>query len=91
MILPTKYISTSYSLLGVGAELLRALGRPRTVTSLWDEARQMRGVMTFERFTLALDLLFACGAVSLSDGLIRRGDVEATSNATAQQSISVGP
>ena len=90
MILPTKYITTSYSLLGVGAELLRVLARPRTVTSLWDEARQMHGVMTFERFTLALDLLFACGAISLSDGLIRRGEAEAISNATAQQPMATG-
>ena len=91
MILPTKHVSTGYSLLGVGAELLRALGRPRTVTSLWDEAHQMRGVMTFERFTLALDLLFACGAISLSDGLLQRSDAEVVNNSAAQQPIAAGP
>lgn len=91
MILPTKHVSTGYSLLGVGAELLRILGRPRTVTSLWDEARQMRGVMTFERFTLALDLLFACGAISLLDGLLQRGDAEVLNQSAAQQSMAAGP
>ena len=91
MILPTKHVSTGYSLLGVGAELLRVLGRPRTVTSLWDEARQMRGVMTFERFTLALDLLFACGAISLSDGLLQRGDAEVLNNSAVQQPMAAKP
>jgi hypothetical protein len=74
MILPTKHISTEHSLLGIGAELLKALERPHTVTGLWDEARQLPGVVTFERFTLALDLLYACGAVIVADGLLRRAD-----------------
>lgn len=72
MILPTKHISTKQSLLGVGAELLVSLIRPRTVSSLWDEVRDRPTVATFERFTLALDLLYACGAVTLSEGLLRR-------------------
>jgi hypothetical protein len=55
MILPTKHISTNQSILGVGAELLAALARPRTVSSLWDEVRERPTVATFERFTLALD------------------------------------
>lgn len=91
MILPTKHVSTGYSLLGVGAELLRVLGRPRTVTSLWDEAREIRGVMTFERFTLALDLLFACSAISLSDGLLQRADTDALSNFAVQQPVTAKP
>lgn len=74
MILPTKHTSTKQSLLGVGAELLSALGRPRTVSSLWDEVRGRPTVATFERFTLALDLLYACGAVSLNEGLLSRSD-----------------
>jgi hypothetical protein len=72
MILPTKHTSTKQSLLGVGAELLAALARPRSVSSLWDEARANPAVATFERFTLALDLLFACGAIILAEGLLRR-------------------
>jgi hypothetical protein len=72
MILPTKHTSTKQSLLGVGAELLAALSRPRTVSSLWDDMRVSPTVGTFERFTLALDLLYACGAIALSEGLLRR-------------------
>lgn len=73
MILPTKHVSPSRSLLGVGALLLRHLARERTVASLWDEVRSAPEVASFERFTLALDLLFALGAVTLERGLLRRG------------------
>jgi hypothetical protein len=72
MILPTKHTSTKQSLLGVGAELLAALTRPRTVSSLWDDVRLSPTVGTFERFTMGLDLLYACGALVLSDGLLLR-------------------
>lgn len=72
MILPTKHLSTEQSLLGIGANVLSALPRPRTVSSLWDEVRHDPNVATFERFTLALDLLYACGAISMADGLLFR-------------------
>ena len=73
MILPTKYVPPARSLLGVGALLLRHLRRERTVASLWDTVRTEPEVASLERFALALDLLFATGAVSLHEGLLRRG------------------
>ena len=73
MILPTKYVPPARSLLGVGALLLGHLRRERTVASLWDAVRAEPEVATLERFALALDLLFATGAVSLDGGLLRRG------------------
>lgn len=72
MILPTKHVSTARSLLGLGAILLSLLERPQTVTALWDRARLLPPLGTFERFTLALDFLNIIGAVGLSDGLLRR-------------------
>ena len=72
MILPTKHVSTDQSLLGVGALLLRHLGQPRTVTSLWEQTRAAPDVGTFERFVLALDVLHAVEAVELRDGLLCR-------------------
>lgn len=72
MIMPTKHIPTEQSLLGVSAQLLKALSRSRTVSSLWDEMRSNPNVATFERFTLALDLLYALDAVTLSEGLLQR-------------------
>jgi hypothetical protein len=75
VILPTKYVPPARSLLGVGALLLRHLRRERTVASLWDAVRTEPEVVTLERFALALDLLYATGAVSLHEGLLRRGMV----------------
>lgn len=72
MILPTKHIAPENSLLGIGALLLVLLAQEQTVTRLWDRARIANTVLTFPRFVLALDVLFAVGAIELTDGVLRR-------------------
>ncbi|KAB8334717.1 hypothetical protein SD80_010270 [Scytonema tolypothrichoides VB-61278] len=72
LILPTKHISTSYSLLGVGAKILEHMYQPRTVSSLWGAVATIPEIATFERFVLTLDLLYAIGAIEMETGLLRR-------------------
>ena len=72
MILPTKHLSTSKSLLGVGAVLLRYLARPVTISTLWSKTKDLPEVVTFKRFVLTLDLLYMLGAIEFHDGLLRR-------------------
>ena len=72
MILPTKHIKLSNTLLCVGAFLLGQLESNRTVTSLWTATHLLLEVTTFQRFTLGLDFLFMIGAVEFKDGLLRR-------------------
>ena len=73
MILPNKHIRLSSSFLGVGATLLELLENGRTVSSLWTEARRRQKIRTFERFTLALDMLYILGLVEFGEnGLIVR-------------------
>jgi len=72
MILPTKHISISHSLLGVGAKILELLYHPRTVSSLWSDVSTMHEVATFERFVLTLDFLYTIGAVEINEGLLHR-------------------
>jgi hypothetical protein len=72
MILPTKHISAQNSILGAGAVLLQCLEAPRTVTGLWESVREAPEIGFYWRFILALDLLFAIGAVELADGLLVR-------------------
>lgn len=72
MILPTKHVRTAHSLLGLGGQLLGYLREDRTVTSLWNEVRELPTVGTFSRFVLALDLLFLMDAVYYEGGLLRR-------------------
>ncbi len=42
MILPTKGIQADRALLAVGADILRLLDEPKTVSRLWDEMRAYR-------------------------------------------------
>ena len=62
MILPTKHIKLSNSLLSLGAVILKNLDSNHTVTSLWTATHTLQEVKTFERFTLGLDFLFMIGA-----------------------------
>jgi hypothetical protein len=72
VILPTKHVSNSESLLGIGAVILRILDAPQTVTRLWEELGSTSNIASFQRFLLALDLLYALNAVEISEGLLRR-------------------
>jgi len=78
MILPTKHLRPERALIGVGAEILRILRQPMTVSRLWDELRQRRAgtntaaPIAYDWFILALDLLHIIGAIDFQDGLIRR-------------------
>jgi hypothetical protein len=72
MILPTKHIATRSSLLGLGAEVLRTVQRPMSVTGLWERLTKVPEVATFERFVLVLDLLYLVGAIEMRRGLIVR-------------------
>lgn len=78
MILPTKHIRPDRALLSIGGELLAELREPATVSRLWDQVRAARGKtpaaapINYDWFVLALDLLFAVGAVELDRGLVRK-------------------
>ena len=72
MILPTKHISLSNSIINVGALILKYVNRERTITSLWNETRSLPEIKTFERFTLGLSFLFMIDAIEFEEGLLRR-------------------
>lgn len=68
MILPDKYVTTPYSLLGQSALLLKFRRNGMTVSDLWTA---VQGSVSYERFVLALDFLFLIGAVDLDRGTLR--------------------
>lgn len=72
MILPTKHVPTRQSLVGVGALILRQLDEARTLSDLWDRMHEVPEVGTFKRLVLTLDLLYAIGAVTFEDGLLKK-------------------
>jgi hypothetical protein len=72
VILPTKHLPTDCSLLAGGAAVLSTLGRPATVSVLWERVRAHPALTTFDRFVLAVDFLFALGLVSWQRGRLVR-------------------
>jgi hypothetical protein len=78
-LLPEKHVRTGESLLGLGALVLATLANgPKTVDSLWADMkeldavkRRVHGSVTLDSVVLAVDFLFAVGAVSLTpEGLL---------------------
>ena len=75
MILPSKHLIPERSLLGVGAELLKRLDSPQTISHLWHEMRGSSTRLntltpTYDWFVLALDFLYVSGAIDLKNGRI---------------------
>lgn len=79
MILPSKHLSQGRALLTVGARILQCLYQPKTISALWEElprqdekAQKGTPPLRYDRFVLALDLLFLIGAIDLYEGLLSR-------------------
>ena len=76
MILPSKHIPIDRSLLGVGAEVLDELDRPKSVSRLWDDLQKRRGEsvnrLPYDWFLLSLNMPYTIDAVTFEDGRIRR-------------------
>ena len=70
MILPTKHVKFKNCILSLGSTLLENINERQTVTRLWDEVKSFPETMTFERFTLGLDLLFILGLIDFKEGII---------------------
>ena len=77
MLLPTKHIKAENALIGVGAEVLAELDREKTVSTLFfdiQERRRNHAMTTihFDWFLLAVDFLYAIGAVRFEAGLVKK-------------------
>jgi hypothetical protein len=79
MIMPSKHVSPTRSLLGVGAEILAQLERPEEVSDLWEKFRAARSgrerndPVSFDWFVAALTFLYTVGAIHSADSVIVRG------------------
>jgi hypothetical protein len=82
MLLPDKHIGFAESLIGLGSFVLENLAKPRDIDSLWRSFEKVRGNQfpafhSFDNLVLAVDMLFAIGAVDLlADGQLARRDIE---------------
>lgn len=83
MIQPTKGISADRALLTIGAQVVRQLDRPATVSSLWHSLRGWResngygSNLPYWWFVLALDTLNTLGLVDYENGLLVRRSADA--------------
>jgi len=77
--LPEKHVRTSESLLGLGAVVLSSLdGGAKNLDTLWADMkeldsvkRRVHGSITLDSVVLAIDILFAIGAVTMNrEGLL---------------------
>lgn len=69
MLSPKKHIRLSESILGLGANILNLLSRPQTSEQIYDKLKSLNLLIShdFEHIILALDFLYACGAVELNE------------------------
>lgn len=72
MILPSKHVPVSRSLIWLGGLILESLETPRTVSGLWETIRRGETIDTFEQLALALAFLYATGMVDFDGSLLRR-------------------
>ncbi|PPF74916.1 ABC-three component system middle component 6 [Pseudoclavibacter sp. Z016] len=81
MITPTKGIAPQQALLTVGAQISMILNEPMTVSQVWTTLKAWRArhkndaVLPYSWFVLALDSLYALGALHYEDGILYRKSV----------------
>ncbi|AYQ57308.1 hypothetical protein MS2017_1625 [Bathymodiolus thermophilus thioautotrophic gill symbiont] len=78
MILPTKHINFSQSLLGLGSYVLSQLRSPKNIDELWEkyEADYENNIYlakhSFDNLIMTLLFLYSIGSVSEKDGVIKK-------------------
>ncbi|WML58546.1 ABC-three component system middle component 6 [Neobacillus sp. PS2-9] len=76
MILPNKFISLGNSLLGISSAVLLSLDKPKSINTLWKVFNKENPKITYDNFTLSLDLLYMLGLINLSDNYIELLEIE---------------
>jgi hypothetical protein len=76
MIVPTKHLPIERSLLGVGADILSILDRPKTISRLWADLKTLRGQsahrIPFDWFVLSISMLFSIEAIDINRGRLEK-------------------
>ena len=73
MILPSKHIRFSESLLGLGGKLLSLLTKPLTIDELWrkfskiNNTKEFPAYHSFDNMVLALNFLFLIGSIDINE------------------------
>jgi hypothetical protein len=78
MIMPSKHINFSQSLLGFGSYLLQKLEAPKTIDDLWNEYlydynnEMFTAYQTFDNLILTLIFLYSINTIEEKNGIIKK-------------------
>ena len=73
-LLPSKVLPLGHSIVGRGALILSLLeGTARPAAQLYVLCKERHTGLTYEEFGEALTMLYAAGAVRVTDGVVDRG------------------
>ena len=72
MIMPSKYLREDEALIGVSAILFSLIEKSCNLSKLWDLSKTDDRVGNFERFILALDLLFIFDLIEFNNNNIKK-------------------
>lgn len=78
MILPTKHINFSQSLLGLGAYILTQLHSPKNIDELWEAYKVdyknniYLAKHSFDNLVMTLIFLYSVGSVTENNGVIQK-------------------
>jgi len=72
MILPTKHIRISESLMGLGGFLVKLLSEPMTIDKLWikyskNNDKRFPAYHNFDNLVLSVNLLYIMGIIEIND------------------------
>lgn len=81
--MPTKHISFSESLLGLGGFVLSLLKEPKTIDDLWfvyqdfNNSSEFPSYHNFDNLILSVNLLYAIGAIDIDEfGIIHHANIK---------------
>jgi hypothetical protein len=70
LLLPDKHISVTESLIGQAASFYSCLPAASPVPAAWISCKTLFGQITFERFALMLDVLYALHLIELNGSVV---------------------
>jgi len=72
MILPNKSTSFTKSILGIGSKILLLIDESHSISSLWQSVKYNYKNISYQKFILTLDLLYALDLIQYQEGMIKK-------------------
>ena len=70
--MPSKYLREDEALIGISAELLPHIRNNVFISDLWEDVKKLPNINNFERFVLALELLYILGLIKIENNKLSR-------------------